>query len=79
MTGERIARAAPGAVRLTRVTGRSAVQSLLSGMEMAGNALIVRAISLWWVILVPGVHGHHGYTQGTRWVQATPRRADAHV
>ena len=42
---ERIARAAPGAVRLTRVTGRSAVQSLLSDMEMAGNALIVRAIS----------------------------------
>ena len=25
---------------------------------------------------VPGVNGHHGYTQGTRGVQATPRTAD---
>ena len=42
---ERIARAAPGAVRLTRVTGRAAVQFLQSGMEMAGKCLNARGIS----------------------------------
>ena len=79
MTGERIARAAPGPVRLARVTGRSAVQSLLTDMKMAENAQSSRAISGGLSCMVPGVHGHHGYTQGTRGVQATPRTADTHV
>ena len=48
-------------------------------MEMAGNALIVRAISggLSWCLGCMAMH--HGYTQGTRGVQATPHTADTHV
>ena len=76
MTGEHIARAAPGAVRLTRVTGRSAVQSLLSGMEMAVNAVIVRAISggLSWCLGGINVIGLRGGVSGFDRAYARPLR-----